>query len=270
MSYTAGGNAGSDYYGGAGNGNAGSDYYGGAQTSRDHIPMRSPSVGSLHRAPLAPEDTFRASMIGHPYAASASRPSARSNDSHEHGDLGVNGQGGFDPYAPYAQEDNRPMSNHAGYGTASAVRAQEAAPRNDWGAPAPAASRYQPQQQQQGYYTNENAYEQHGQEHVVDPFTSPEGGDELGGDAMSYYTNSHYHAPAPQRASQHAMTFGKRDDQDQVHGDDDYFDDDRHGPMKDDDSIVLGRASTSHQLGRDSYQNQNQRPYSRQYAQVSH
>lgn len=62
MSYAVGGGGG-DYYANAGN-------YGQQEEPAHHIPMRSPSAGSLNRAPMAPLDSYRGgSIIGHPYAS---------------------------------------------------------------------------------------------------------------------------------------------------------------------------------------------------------
>lgn len=242
MSYAAGAErgGGGDYYATAGLHDRSNDHV-------DHIPMRAPSAGSLHQAPLAPQDTMRGSMVGHPYASKPSRPyqgHMMEDEFVAHGDSGAN-NGGYDPYSTYAQDVVGQPPNYAGHGAAARARANPA--QNDWAASG--------QQNNQVY-----SAQAHNQEHGVavnqhldglgaamlleddDPFAhSQDGHSQAAPSSASYYSNSRGQpSSAPRRSmstKSRGMTFGHPEE------DENYFVD--HGPTNDDDSIVLGRTSNN-------------------------
>ncbi|KAF8324013.1 hypothetical protein DL93DRAFT_2070206 [Clavulina sp. PMI_390] len=280
---------------------AGGDYYAGAANlssatleHRDHIPMRSPSMGSLHQAPMVPVDTIRESVIGHPYAngnnmagVGRSKSLKRSDDghSHNHGVAPVNdefvatGGEGYDDYNAYsASYDAQYQAQGQGYNEHEYGQQQQYQYHNggyaqeyhaqEYNAPAAAPSQPQratPRAQENarnewatGYKTTPKTHQSNDQFLSNDPFAHSQDpyADANSTTNLNDVSTSPSAYSAPRRSvstkSRAGMTFGQPDRDEEDEYEDiirDDYDVEEHGPTNDDDSIILGRTSSSHPAG---------------------
>jgi hypothetical protein len=167
---------------------------------------RSASAGSLNQPPLAPVDTLR-DLHSHPHAAPSLRNPLSADDHVMHGELSAD----HGEYNPYAQNVGGQAHNYGVYGSGVSLDPGDGA----------------------GTVPDEAMYDD-------DPFASHSQDGHSQVSVAKYYGNTST-APAPPRRSVSTKSRGNMTFEST--GEDGYYGD--HGPTNDDNSVVLGRPSTS-------------------------